>query len=335
MSTATMVRVDGLSKRYGTQTRVDSLSFEVPAGQVVGVLGPNGAGKTTLLKMLVGLIRPTDGSVEVMGCRADSPKYFEALRRVGALIEAPSIYLQLSVRQNLELQEKSLQLAADRHRIAETLELVDLAGRADDRAKTISLGMKQRLGIAVALLARPDLVILDEPANGLDPAGIVEIRLLLRRLAEAGTSVLVSSHQLAETQQACDRLLVMADGKLVAAGTTEDILSGFSNNRFTVRLDPKDLEAAAQCLTRLELMFDIENSLIRVNLPSGWTGRDLNQALAKDGVHAIEVRHEAVSLEEAFLTMTTTNQTLTTDAQRESDQSDESYESRRNSHVAS
>jgi ABC-2 type transport system ATP-binding protein len=332
MSTATMVRVDGLSKRYGTQTRVDSLSFEVPAGQVVGVLGPNGAGKTTLLKMLVGLIRPTGGSVEVMGCHADSPKYFEALRRVGALIESPSIYLQLSVRQNLELQEKSLQLAADRHRIAETLELVDLAGRADDRAKTISLGMKQRLGIAVALLARPDLVILDEPANGLDPAGIVEIRLLLRRLAETGTSVLVSSHQLAETQQACDRLLVMANGKLVAAGTTEEILSGFSNNRFTVRLDLNDVDAASRCFAKLDLAFEVANSSINMNLPSGWTGRDLNQALANDGVHAIEVRHEAVSLEEVFLAMTTTNQTLATDVQYEPTKSNGP---RKNNHVAS
>jgi ABC-2 type transport system ATP-binding protein len=286
------------------------MSFELPAGQVIGVLGPNGAGKTTLLKMLVGLVRPTSGHAELLGCRTDHPGFVDVLRRIGAIIEAPSLYLELTVRQNLELQALSMRVVVDRARRTEVLEMVDLADRADDRARTLSLGMKQRLGIAVALVARPELVILDEPANGLDPAGIVEIRQLLRRLAREGTSVIVSSHQLAETQQACDRLLVLNQGGLAATGTIDEILSDFPSNRFSIRLDPGDIVTASMCLAQRGITFELDASLIHALAPAHCTGRDLNRALTECNVHAIEVRHNVATLEEAFLLMTTNKSTL-------------------------
>ena len=180
----TVAAAEGLSKRYGPHVAVDDLSFEVPAGQVIGLLGPNGAGKTTAMKMLLGLVRPTSGSAHLLGTHLGDPGFGHALRRPGALIEAPALYERLTARQNLQLQAKALGLTTDATRIDELLDLVDLAERAGDRAGGYSLGMKQRLGIAVALIGDPALVILDEPANGLDPAGIVEIRHLLRRLPQ-------------------------------------------------------------------------------------------------------------------------------------------------------
>ena len=205
----TVVTVDRLTKRYGDHVAVDALSFDVPAGQVIGLLGPNGAGKTTAMKMLLGLVKPTEGTAELLGTDVTATNFTHALRRTGALIEAPALYERMSARKNLQLQAHALGVAVDRNRIEELLELVDLSDRAKDNAGSYSLGMKQRLGIAVAMIGRPELVVLDEPANGLDPAGIVEIRELLRRLPSMGTTVLVSSHQLSEVQQACDGLVVL------------------------------------------------------------------------------------------------------------------------------
>jgi ABC-2 type transport system ATP-binding protein len=309
-SAATMVRAENLTKRDSERTRVDSLNFEVPSGQIVGLLGPNGSGKTTALKMLVGLVRPTSGSAEVLGCRVGSADFAAALRNVGSLIEAPSLYGQLTVRQNLAVQARLLGVDDIERHTLELLKLVDLDDRANDRASTLSLGMKQRLGIALALIARPSLVLLDEPANGLDPAGIVEIRLLLRRLPEMGTTVLVSSHQLTEVQMACDRLIVMAGGRSVADGTTAEILQGFSGNRFVIRLEPDDFATSLECLENagLEIEPDPTASAITLTLPDHWTGQDLNRTLSTQNIHAIEIRRETVSLEEAFLAMTSNEQ---------------------------
>jgi ABC-2 type transport system ATP-binding protein len=309
-SAATMVRAENLTKRDSERTRVDSLNFEVPSGQIVGLLGPNGSGKTTALKMLVGLVRPTSGSAEVLGCRVGSADFAAALRNVGSLIEAPSLYGQLTVRQNLAVQARLLGVDDIERHTLELLKLVDLEDRANDRASTLSLGMKQRLGIALALIARPSLVLLDEPANGLDPAGIVEIRLLLRRLPEMGTTVLVSSHQLTEVQMACDRLIVMAGGRSVADGTTAEILQGFSGNRFVIRLEPDDFATSLECLENagLEIEPDPTASAITLTLPDHWTGQDLNRTLSTQNIHAIEIRRETVSLEEAFLAMTSNEQ---------------------------
>ena len=306
-STRSVVEVEGLTKRYGSIAAVDSLSFDVPAGQVIGLLGPNGAGKTTAMKMLVGLVKPTSGRASVLGAEHTSPEFASAVRRVGALIESPALYERLSARQNLELQARALGVT-DTARIDELLDMVDLTGRAGDNARTYSLGMKQRLGIAIAMIGRPELVILDEPANGLDPAGIVQMRDLLRRLPEMGTTVLVSSHQLAEVQQAADRLVVLDHGRLIASGTTEEILAGHRSSDFTVRLDPAELTVAVNRLRHQSLTVESATTdSLTVALPDSWSGRDLNRVLVDAGIYATELVHDNVSLEAAFLTMTGAN----------------------------
>ena len=301
----TVVTVDRLTKRYGDHVAVDALSFDVPAGQVIGLLGPNGAGKTTAMKMLLGLVKPTEGTAELLGTDVTATNFTHALRRTGALIEAPALYERMSARKNLQLQAHALGVAVDRNRIEELLELVDLSDRAKDNAGSYSLGMKQRLGIAVAMIGRPELVVLDEPANGLDPAGIVEIRELLRRLPSMGTTVLVSSHQLSEVQQACDGLVVLTNGALVAQGTTDEILRSHESSGFTIRLDPADVVGAVDRLRSLDLTATATTpEIVNVALPDGWTGRDLNHALVGDDIYAIELTADRVTLEEAFLSMT-------------------------------
>ena len=305
-ATRCVVTVENLEKRYSSGAAVDNLSFDVPAGEVVGLLGPNGAGKTTAMKMLLGLVKPSSGTASVLGADVTSPGFVHASRRVGALIEAPALYERLTARQNLILQAHTLNVDASKQRIDNLLDLVDLRDRADDRAGAYSLGMKQRLGIAVAMIGNPELVILDEPANGLDPAGIVEIRNLLRRLPEMGTTVLVSSHQLAEVQQACDRLVVLANGRLVAAGTTDEILALHTSRTYRVRVESADAASAFRCLQAAALQPQTSRAeQLIVDLPDDWSGRDLNRTLVNAGVFAAEITHQNVSLESAFLTMTT------------------------------
>lgn len=225
-----------------------------------------------------------------------------------SLIESPSIYADLSVTRNLEIQLQSLRSSEGKARVTEVLELVGLSDRSNDRARVLSLGMKQRLGIAIALVGRPELVILDEPANGLDPSGIVEIRLLLRSLAGTGTTVLVSSHQLAETQQACDELVVMNDGRLVAIGSVGEILRTSSVNAFVVRLVGQDFESGLIALRKEGLRCETFGSEIRISLPHGWSGREVNQTLAVHRIHPLELRQETATLEQVFLELTTNKQ---------------------------
>lgn len=304
-ATRPVVRVESLTKRYADQVAVDSLSFEVPTGQVIGLLGPNGAGKTTAMKMIVGLVKPTSGRAELLGVSSDEPAFGHALRRVGSLIESPALYRNLSARQNLQLQAKALGVEATPSLVDELLELVDLADRADDRARSYSLGMKQRLGIAVAMVGKPELIILDEPANGLDPAGIVEIRRLLRRLPQMGTTVLVSSHQLNEVQKAADSLVVLDRGRLIACGTTDEIIGSQTSASFQIRLAPDDLASAIAALSAHGVAATTESvDQLSVTLGDGWRGRDLNRLLAEGGVYADQIVHNTVSLEEAFLAMT-------------------------------
>jgi ABC-2 type transport system ATP-binding protein len=209
------VHTEGLTKRYGNLTAVDALDLDVRAGEIYGFLGPNGAGKTTTLRMLLGLVRPTSGSIRVLG---EPPGRHGG---VGALIEGPAFYPYLSGRDNLRVLARYSGTHAGRIDVA--LDLVDLAGRAGDRYGTYSLGMKQRLGMAAALLKDPRLLILDEPTNGLDPAGMADVRTLIRRLGAAGCTVLLSSHLLGEVQQICDRVGVIAGGRLVAESTVAEL----------------------------------------------------------------------------------------------------------------
>ena len=220
--TGVALATQGLAKRYGPRVALDGLDLRVPEGVVYGFLGPNGAGKTTTMRILTGLIRPDAGQVELLGRpfgRRDRRRLFE----VGALIESPSFYPYLSGRENLRaLAATGAPMPATR--VDELLELVNLRERAGDKVSGYSLGMKQRLGIAAALLSDPRLLLLDEPANGLDPAGIVGMRDTLRALAAAGKTVFVSSHILSEVQQLVDVVGIIARGRLVREGPVEDLL---------------------------------------------------------------------------------------------------------------
>jgi ABC-2 type transport system ATP-binding protein len=230
-STAPVISFTNVTKRYGGRLVLDDVSFDVPAGGVVGLVGPNGAGKTTAIRLLLGLARPSAGEVRLLGARAGSREHRDALRRVGALVEGPALYRSATARANLAIQAAALGLADDRRRIDELLDLVGLADRADDRVRTYSLGMRQRLGIALTLVGSPRLLILDEPTNGLDPRGIVEIRELVRRLPERGATVLVSSHLLAEVELMSDSVVVMDHGRLVAQGPLEPLLRAYDAPR--------------------------------------------------------------------------------------------------------
>jgi ABC-2 type transport system ATP-binding protein len=217
---STALSVSGLTKRYGERAVVDHLDIELPSGVVAGFVGPNGAGKTTTMAMLLGLVRPTSGSATVLGASIEEPAKY--LPRVGAMIESPAFYPSLSGSDNLRMFA-----TVGRHdssSIPSLLDDVGLGGRGNDRYRTYSLGMKQRLGIAAALLGDPDLLILDEPANGLDPQGVREMRTLIGGLAGSGRTVLVSSHDLSELEQVCDWLVLIDTGRSIYQGPTRDFL---------------------------------------------------------------------------------------------------------------
>jgi ABC-2 type transport system ATP-binding protein len=219
-STAPAVSVNGLTKRYGSRAAVDDLTVDIPTGVVAGFIGPNGAGKTTTMAMLLGLVRPSAGTGTVLGEPLQRPDAY--LGRVGALVEGPAFWPGLTGIENLRLLSRLG--GHDEARIAPVLELVGLGPRGGDRFGEYSLGMKQRLGIAGALLGDPDLLVLDEPTNGLDPAGINEMRELIGRVAASDRTVLVSSHLLTELEQVCDWLLIIDDGRLVYAGDSDGFI---------------------------------------------------------------------------------------------------------------
>jgi len=294
----------GLSKRYGSRTALDGLDLSVPEGVVYGFLGPNGAGKTTTMRLLTGLIHPDAGSIELLGRpfeRGDRRRLFD----VGALIESPAFYPYLSGRNNLRT------LAATgpttpAGRVDEVLELMGLASRARDKVSGYSLGMKQRLAIAAALLSDPKLLLLDEPANGLDPAGIVAMRDTLRRLAAAGKTVFVSSHILSEVQQLVDVVGIIAAGRLVREGTISELLHDEGVVR--VRVAPGEVEAATAALAlledrpRVEVGTDAAGGRLTIHVAPSRAAA-INQALAERGVYASRV--EAGSdLEGLFLQLT-------------------------------
>jgi ABC-2 type transport system ATP-binding protein len=228
----------GLVKRYGDVTAVDGISLCIRRGEVFGLLGPNGAGKTTTIGMMLGVLKPSEGNVLLFGEPLIGNER-GLLSRVGALVETPTFYPYLGARDNLKVLAK-LDGRVTNTAIEATLKLTDLIAAADRPFRTYSLGMKQRLGIAAALLANPDLIILDEPTNGLDPAGIVEIRSLLRNLAAEGKAVVLSSHQLNEVQRICDRIAIVNSGKIVAEGTVTSLVGG----RQTIRATVSEVERA-------------------------------------------------------------------------------------------
>ena len=214
----------GLTKTFGDLVAVDHVDLRVEEGELFGFLGPNGAGKTTTISMMAGLIHPTEGQVFILG-EEISPRQTAGLRHVGTLLPPPGFFPYLSGRENLRLISH-LYPQVDEARVEEVLSLVGLTGAADRKTKGYSTGMKQRLGLAAALLHRPRLLILDEPTSGLDPIGMKEIRELLRRLADEGTTIFLSSHLLHEVEQICDRVAILNHGRVLAEGRVQELLRG-------------------------------------------------------------------------------------------------------------
>jgi ABC-2 type transport system ATP-binding protein len=300
---APAVHTRGLTKRYGPRTVVDSLDIDIPAGVVAGLVGPNGAGKTTTLRMLLGLVRPSAGGGRVLGAPLTSPARY--LGRVGALIESPAFYPSLSGTRNLMVQATLGGL--DPARIPALLDRVDLAGRAEDPYRTYSLGMKQRLAIAAALLGDPALLILDEPTNGLDPAGIREMRGLVRSLADDGPTVVISSHLLSEVQQACDWLVMIKDGRRVFQGSTAQLLASGGDELVLGCQHPADLPRLSDLLTRRGLHWARDGSRLRV--PLRQLQADLERAAGLSDQIA-EINRAAMAEDLILVELTTTHASL-------------------------
>lgn len=298
MQSSAAIQTRGLTKKYGSRKVVDNLDIEVRPGEIFGFLGPNGAGKSTTMRMLLGLVRPAAGSSSMLGLDVGT-QLPTILERTGAIIENPTFYPFLNGRDNLRIVARLRNVSDDR--ISRVLEVVDLTADADRKFKTYSLGMKQRLAVAGALLTNPVLLILDEPANGLDPSGIVEMRKLMVSLRDEGKSVFISSHVLHEIEQICDRIAILNRGKVVAQGAVDALLRG--TNQILVKVAP--LEKARSLLEQLDFVTAVteEAGYLVVNAP-GERGSDINRTLASAGLYASEIRAREESLEQYFLEVT-------------------------------
>jgi ABC-2 type transport system ATP-binding protein len=298
-----VIEVEGLHKEYkrlrgGRTVAVAGLDLSVPEGGVFGFLGPNGAGKTTTIRCLLGLVSATAGKLQLLG--ADVPRRLPSvIGRVGSIVETPTMFPRFTGRRNLEILG-TIQGVGPRT-VTSVLETVRLAERADDRVKTYSLGMKQRLGIAAALLKDPALLILDEPANGLDPAGIVEVRELVRRLGHEGRTVFVSSHILSEIQHTADRVAILARGRLVKEGPVHEVLARGGSEGLIVRVD--DLVAGARALAEAGIEAVTGDGVLHVRLPAT-EASDVTRALAGRGIFLTELRPDELDLETVFLELT-------------------------------
>jgi ABC-2 type transport system ATP-binding protein len=296
-----VIETKALTKRFGGRAAVDGVDLHVPAGVAFGFLGPNGAGKTTMIRTLVGLARPTSGEITLLGLPQPA-KRREALARVGAIVEEPRFHPHLTGRENLRIVAAARDRAAET-RIPESLQRVGLAQRADDRVKTYSLGMRQRLGIARCLIADPALLILDEPMNGLDPAGILEMRHLIRAFVDEGRTVFLSSHLLDEVEKTCDQVAIIDQGRVVVQGGVSEIAA---TGDPTVLLAVDDAEAARRVLSadvRITHV-EVEGTELRVTLADGLGPAELNRALVSAGVAVSRLEPARASLEEKFLAIT-------------------------------
>jgi ABC-2 type transport system ATP-binding protein len=298
-----VIEVQGLRKVYrrlrgGPTLAVDGLDLSVPEGGVFGFLGPNGSGKTTTIRCLLDLVRPTGGRVRLLG--ADPRRGLASvIGRVGSMVETPQFFPNFSGRRNLELLGRLE--GVGRARVDDVLDQVMLGSRAGSPFRTYSLGMKQRLGLAAALLKDPEVLILDEPANGLDPAGIKEVRDLVRRLGSEGRTVFVSSHLLGEVQQMCDQVAILARGRLVTAGTVGDVLARDRTSRLVVRVEP--VNAAVETLRSAGMDASRDGDRIFVALAPE-DGARVTEVLAEARMYVSELGPEEVDLETVFLELT-------------------------------
>ncbi len=293
----TVIETRSLTKRFGTRAAVDSVDLTVPAGVAFGFLGPNGAGKTTMIRTLLGLTRATSGDVTLLGLPQPS-KRAEALARVGAIVEEPRFHPHLTGRENLTIVAAARDRAAET-RIPDSLERVGLAQRADERVKSYSLGMRQRLGIARCLIADPALLILDEPMNGLDPAGILELRHLIRAFVDEGRTVFLSSHLLDEVEKTCDHVAIVDQGRIVVQGGVEEIAASGDP---TLLIEVDD-EAAARRVLR-GAAIEAEGAALRVKLVPGGSAAEINRALVEAGIAVSRLEPARATLEEKFLEIT-------------------------------
>ena len=296
-----ILRTERLTKKYRGRVAVNAVSLTVERGEIFGFLGQNGAGKSTLIRMALGLVRPTRGRVLLFG-HDMARRPLKALRRVGAIVEAPAFYENFSGWDNLRMLA-AMSGGVQRKRIEETLALVDLLGRAKDPVRTYSHGMRQRLGIAQALLPAPELVILDEPTDGLDPQGIREVRLLLPRLRdELGLTILISSHLLHEVEQVCSTVAIIDEGRLLYQGGIENLLAKDTVVKITV----DQLEDAFQLLTQDHNLTVRRNGSrsLHVTMPNNEIAR-VNALLVGKGIQVMELSPQRATLEEAFMNLTT------------------------------
>lgn len=300
---AAVIEIEGLRKEYRLRhgkrvNAVDGLDLSVPEGGVFGFLGPNGSGKTTTIRCMLGLVSATSGTTSVFGLQTPA-ELSTVILRVGSIVETPAMFPTMTARENLELLG-----AVDgigKQRVIQSLEKVGLGDRADHKVRTYSLGMRQRLGLAAALLKDPALLVLDEPANGLDPAGIREIRELLRQMGSEGRTVFVSSHLLTEVEQICDRVAIIDRGKLVLAGRVDEVLAEASRPSLLVGVE--DLSSGAGVLQRAGLAVEVDGAYLRVAIPATDAAK-VTKLLADAGLYLNELRPESVSLEELFLSIT-------------------------------
>src|SRR5207248_1861864 len=291
------IETHGLSKHFGQRKAVDGLTISIPAGTIAGFVGPNGAGKTTTIRLLLGLVQPTEGSATILGQPLTHPERY--LPRVGALVEAPAFYPSLSGRMNLEVLAHLGGLP--RSRVGQLLELVELSDRAKDPVRKYSQGMKQRLGVAMALLPDPDLLVLDEPTNGLDPLGIIQMRDLLRHLREQGKTIFLSSHLLGELEQVTDWLVMLNLGKALFSGPTREFL----DRRGEVVVESQEatqLDLVARIAREAGYTVTSDNGSLTIACPLDFAS-ELNRQAREAGVTRIVIHAREASLEERFLAL--------------------------------
>jgi ABC-2 type transport system ATP-binding protein len=295
------VETHGLTKRFGANVAVDEVELRVPRGSAFGYLGPNGAGKTTLIRTLLGLTRADGGTMSLLGTPVPAQRA-RALARVGAIVDEPRFHSHLTGRQNLRLLAAARGAGAAT-RIAPSLDRVGLANRADDRVATYSMGMRQRLGVASCLLADPELLILDEPMNGLDPAGMHEMRTMIASLADEGRAVMLSSHLLDEVERTCDAVAIVDHGRVIRQGPIDELISGAG--AAVVRIDCSDPAKAAELIDAADVAAT-ENGLT-VTVPAGATHEfvaDINRRLVLADIDVYGLQESRASLEDWFLSVT-------------------------------
>lgn len=306
----TVLSVKNVKKRIKNKEIIKGISFEVYTGEIFGFLGPNGSGKTTTIRMLVDLIRPTEGSIEICGFDVRK-QHNQAMRHIGCIVENPELYSYLTGWENLEHFARMLP-DVDEKRIQEVVEIVSMDARIHDKVRTYSLGMRQRLGIAQALLGRPSLLILDEPTNGLDPQGIKEMREFIQRLAEGGLSLFVSSHLLSEIQQMCDRVAIISHGKVIQVGAVDELIA--TGGKVVWSVSPADkaegLLDASPLVYAIEEIGHDEHMHTQTSVKQIVTQMDkehvpqISRELMEAGISLYAVEIKNPTLEDLFLSLT-------------------------------